>query len=140
MTWCKCTGNNGYDFRQSFIPADAESWTFHPDVPPDKSTTVTIPVSPDGQPRSPGLYFMRLNLPDNSGYTNSIILAISRYQATLKLSPTEAFVWAVDLDTNTPAADLPVTVYDQSGNVLASWNHGRRWSIPGIHHRVSGSL
>jgi uncharacterized protein YfaS (alpha-2-macroglobulin family) len=113
-------GNNGYEYRQGFIPQDAESWTFHPDVPPNRSTAVTIPVSADEQPRTPGLYFMRLNLPDNYGYTNSIILAISHYQATLKLSPTDAFVWAVDLDTNTPAADLPVTVYDQSGSALAS--------------------
>jgi uncharacterized protein YfaS (alpha-2-macroglobulin family) len=120
----KMLGNNGYEFRQSFIPADAESWTFHPEVPPDKSTTITIPVSPDGQPRSPGLYFMRLNIPDNSGYISSLILTISRYQATLKLSPSEAFVWAVDMDTNTPAANLPVTVYDQTGSVLATGTTG----------------
>jgi uncharacterized protein YfaS (alpha-2-macroglobulin family) len=123
--WAKMAGNNGYEFRQSFIPADAESWTFYPDVPPNQSTTVTIPVAPDGQPRSPGLYFMRLNLPDNSGYSSSFILAISHYQTTLKLSPTEAFVWAVDMDTNTPAIDLPVTVYDQTGSVLANGTTGR---------------
>ena len=114
------TGMNGYEYRQSFIPADAESWTFHPEVPPNQSTTVTIPVAPDGQPRSPGLYFMRLNLPENSGYTDTIILAVSRFQATLKMSPSEAFVWAVDMDTNTPAADLPVTVYEQSGSVMTA--------------------
>jgi uncharacterized protein YfaS (alpha-2-macroglobulin family) len=113
-------GNNGYEYRQSFTPREAEFWTSLPDAPPNRSTTVTIPVSADGQPRSPGLYFMRLNLPDNYGYTNSIILAISHYQATLKLSPTEAFVWVVDMNTNSPAADLPVTVYDQSGSPLAS--------------------
>jgi uncharacterized protein YfaS (alpha-2-macroglobulin family) len=113
-------GNNGYEYRQNFTPQDAESWTFHPDTPPNRSTTVTIPVSPNGQARTPGLYFMRLDQPDLYGYTNSIILAISHYQATLKLSPTEAFVWAVDLNTNNPAVDLPVTVYDESGNPLVS--------------------
>jgi len=113
-------GNNGYDFRQNFNPRDAESWTFYPELPRNQSTAVTIPISPDGQPRSPGLYFMRLNLPNNYGYVNTLILAVSQYQATLKLSPTEAFVWAVDLNTNTPAADLPVVVYDQSGQLLVS--------------------
>ena len=113
-------GDNGYDYRQSFTPQDAESWTFYPDVPANRSTTVTIPVSPNGQPRTPGLYFMKLDLPNNYGYTNSIILAISHYQTTLKLSPTEALVWAVDLNTNSPAANLPVTVYDQSGSPLVS--------------------
>lgn len=116
----KIAGNNGYEFRQSFIPADAVSWTFYPEVPTDKSTTVTLPVAPDGQPRSPGLYFMRLNLPADQGYSTTFVIAVSRYQATLKLGPTEAFVWAVDLDTNTPAPGLPVTVYDQTGNVLAT--------------------
>ncbi|MFZ0534039.1 MAG: Ig-like domain-containing protein [Anaerolineales bacterium] len=113
-------GNNGYDYRQNFNPRDAQSWTFHPDVPPNHSTTVTIPVSADGQPRSPGLYYMRLDLPNNYGYVTSMILAVSHYQATLKLSPTEAFLWAVDLNTDTPAADLPVTIYDQSGIMLAT--------------------
>lgn len=113
-------GENGYDFRDKFNPRDAETWTFYPDVPSNRSTTVTIPVSVDGQPRSPGLYLMRLNLPNNYGYASSMILVISHYQATLKLSPTEVFVWAVDLNTNTPAADLPVSVYDQSGEILAS--------------------
>ncbi len=111
---------NGWEFRQTFAPADAASWTFHPEVPANKSTTVSLPVTPHGQPGAPGLYFMKLDIPDSAGFTNNIILAISHYQATLKLSPTQAFVWAVDLDTNAPAVDLPVTVYDQSGQVLAS--------------------
>ena len=111
---------NGYDFRQSFTPSDAESWTFYPEVPSNQSTTVSIPISPDGQPRSPGLYFMRVNLPDMYRYTPNIIIAVSHYQTTLKLSQTDALVWAVDLDTQNPAANLPVTIYDQAGNKLVS--------------------
>jgi hypothetical protein len=111
----KMYSDNGYDFRQNFQPSDAESWTFYPEIPRNESTAVTIPVSPDGQPRSPGLYFMRLDIPSNYGYFDTMILAVSHYQTTVKLSPSEAFVWAVDLDTNTPAADLPVADYDQAG-------------------------
>ncbi|HEX9091788.1 MAG TPA: Ig-like domain-containing protein, partial [Anaerolineales bacterium] len=113
-------GNNGNQYRQTFSPADAVSWTFHPQVPRNQSTTVSIPIQPDGQPGTPGLYFMQLDIPDNAGFTSNVVLAISHYQATLKLSPSEALVWAVDLDTNLPAVDLPVTVYDTSGQVLAS--------------------
>jgi len=113
-------GNNGYDFRQNFTPSDAESWTFYPEVPHNQSTAVTIPISPGGQPRTPGLYFMRINVPNDYGWVNTTILAISHYQATLKLSPTEAFVWAVDLNTNTPATNLPVAIYGQSGQMLVS--------------------
>jgi len=111
--------DNGYDFRQNFYPEDVESWTFYPEVPHNQSTTVSIPISPDGQPRSPGLYFMRLTLPNN-GYPSNIVLAVSHYQTTLKLGPSDALVWAVDLATNTPTPSLPVTIYDQAGNMLDS--------------------
>ena len=61
---------------------------FTPKYPHNRSTTVTIPVSAGWAGHaSPGLYFMRLNLPDNFGYTNTIILAVSHYQTTLKLTP-----------------------------------------------------
>ncbi|HEX9092286.1 MAG TPA: MG2 domain-containing protein, partial [Anaerolineales bacterium] len=113
-------GNNGYQYRQTFSPADAVSWTFHPQVPRNQSTTVSLPVRQDGQPEAPGLYFMQLDIPNNTGNISNIVLAISHYQATLKLSSTEAFIWAVDLDTDLPAVDLPVTVYDTAGHVLAS--------------------
>jgi uncharacterized protein YfaS (alpha-2-macroglobulin family) len=113
-------GNNGYDFRQNFAPRDAQSWNFYPEVPTNQSTMVTIPVSPNGQPRQPGLYFMRIDMPGTYSYVNTTILAVSHYQATLKLSPTQAFVWAVDLDTSSPAANLPVAVYTQNGQSIAS--------------------
>jgi hypothetical protein len=35
---------NGYTFREKFLPDDAESWTFHPEVPRNQSTMVTIPA------------------------------------------------------------------------------------------------
>jgi uncharacterized protein YfaS (alpha-2-macroglobulin family) len=113
-------GNNGYDYRQTFIPRDEQTWTFYPNVPINQTTIATIPVSPSGKARTPGLYFMRINVPGNYAYVNTSILAVSHYQTTLKLGPTDAFVWAVDLDTNTPAANLPVEVYTQSGQVIAS--------------------
>jgi uncharacterized protein YfaS (alpha-2-macroglobulin family) len=113
-------GDNGYDYRNNFIPADATSWTFNTHVPDNQATVVNLPLTPDGNPLVPGLYFMRLNIPDLYGYTSSAIIALSHYQLTLKLSPTEAFVWAVDLNTNTAAAGLPVTVYNQLGSSITS--------------------
>ncbi len=132
--------DNGYDFRQNFYPEDAESWTFYPEVPHNQSTTVSIPISPDGQPRSPGLYFMRLTLPNNYGYPSNIILAVSHYQTTLKLSPSDALVWAVDLDTNTPAPSLPVTIYDQAGNMLDSGITDDNGVFQSPIDRISGSV
>ncbi len=113
-------GSNGYDYRQSFIPRDAQSWNFYPDIPNNLSTPVTLPVTPGGKPLDPGLYFMRVDVPGSYAYTSTTILAVSHYQATLKLSPTDAFVWAVDLDTNAPAANLPVAIYTSASAVLVS--------------------
>jgi uncharacterized protein YfaS (alpha-2-macroglobulin family) len=110
---------NGESFRRSFIPHEAETWTFYPHVPRNQSTTVTLPISPNGQPRPPGLYYLCQSESVGLCY-NPTILAVSHYQVILKLTPTEAFIWAVDLDTNTPADDSPVTVYDRSGRKLAS--------------------
>ncbi|NJD60831.1 MAG: hypothetical protein FIA98_15670, partial [Anaerolineae bacterium] len=109
-----------YENRQNFVPADAVSWTFYPETPLNEATPVTIPVSPDGHPLPAGLYFMRMTPPNSYSYDNTLILAVSPYQTTFKTSSTEAFAWVVDLATNTPVADLPVTVYSQDGDVLSS--------------------
>lgn len=111
---------NGYDYRQNFTPHDVEAWNFYPAAPTNQATQVTLPISPDGKPRTPGLYFMRINIPGTYAYASTTILAVSHIQATVKVSPSDAFVWAVDLDTNTPAADLPVSIYTDAGQVLAS--------------------
>jgi uncharacterized protein YfaS (alpha-2-macroglobulin family) len=113
-------GDNGYTYRQNYVPNDVQYWTDQLELPSNQATTVTLNIPKEGKFSQPGLYFLRVEHPDLWGYTDSMILAISHYQTTLKLSPTQAFVWAVDLDTNAPAANLPVTVYDQTGTPLVS--------------------
>jgi uncharacterized protein YfaS (alpha-2-macroglobulin family) len=113
-------GDDGYTYRQNFVPSDVLYWTDHLELPSNQATTVTLNIPKEGRFSQPGLYFLRVEQPDMWGYTNSMILAISHYQTTLKLSPTQAFVWAVDLDTNAPAANLPVTVFNQAGTPLVS--------------------
>jgi uncharacterized protein YfaS (alpha-2-macroglobulin family) len=48
------------------------------------------------------------------------LVAVSYQQVTLKISPTEALVWVVDLRTQTPQANAPVTLFDAQGVVLGS--------------------
>jgi uncharacterized protein YfaS (alpha-2-macroglobulin family) len=113
-------GQNGYDIRQSYVPADNTSWTFQTGVPSNQATNVTLPFRPNGLPAQPGLYFLRLNVPQGYGYDGTIVLPVSHYQTTFKLSPTEVLVWAVDLRTNAVAAGLPVAVYNEYGILRAS--------------------
>ena len=130
-------GPGGYSVRQSYTPADNTSWTFQTDVPANQATYLTVPYRPDGRPAEPGLYFLwiddqaaagearspGLSAPEagrGEGYDTTMVLAVSHYQTTLKLSATEAFVWAVDLRSNTPAAGLPVTIYGETGAMVVS--------------------
>ena len=49
-----------------------------------------------------------------------MVVSVSHYQTTFKVSAMEALVWAVDLRTNTPAANLPVAVYNEAGEMVTS--------------------
>ncbi len=138
-------GPEGYDVRLNYTPADETSWTFQPDIPSNQATYVTLPYRPNGQPAEPGLYFLWIDTPQTYGNTRShglsapailgaqapaagrgsgmdisMVLAVSNYQTTMKLSATEAFVWAVDLHTGAPGASLPVALYNEAGELVSS--------------------
>ena len=138
-------GSEGYDFRANYTPADEVTWNFTPDIPNNQATYATIPYRPDGQPADPGLYYLFIDTPqqygrartsglsapanraaqkpDMGGRTYSdiaMVIAVSNYQTTLKLSATEAFVWAVDLRSGEPGAGLPVSIYNQAGEFIVS--------------------
>jgi uncharacterized protein YfaS (alpha-2-macroglobulin family) len=113
-------GPNGYDLRQSFQAADQQSWTQKFSLTLNRSQAVDLFVSPDQQPLAPGLYYLRLSPQQQNIYGGPFILVVSNLQLTLKISPTEALVWAVDLRSSAPVANAPVSVYDENGNPLAS--------------------
>lgn len=109
----------GYDLRHGYQPADARFWEFKPELTPNVNQAVTIPLSPEGGSMPPGLYHVRFNLAGNNYYAGPLLVAVSNYHTTLKLSANEAFVWAVGLRSNTPAAGLPVSIYDEGGALVA---------------------
>jgi uncharacterized protein YfaS (alpha-2-macroglobulin family) len=138
-------GPEGYDVRLNYTPADETSWTFQPEIPSNQASYVTLPYRPDGQPAGPGLYFLWIDTPQTNGNSRShglsalttqgaripaagrgsgvdisMVLAVSNYQTTMKLSATEAFVWAVDLRTSAPGANLPVAIYNEAGELVSS--------------------
>ncbi|MEN6392244.1 MAG: Ig-like domain-containing protein, partial [Anaerolineaceae bacterium] len=113
-------GVNGYDLRQSYISPDQQSWQQNLDMPPNLSQWVTLAVSPDRTPLTPGLYFLRLD-PGIEGASNTpYILTVSNVHLTFKLSATDLLVWAVDLRNNSPVAGADIQIYDESQNILAT--------------------
>ena len=139
-------GPGGYEVRQNYTPADEITWTAPVEVPANQATYVTLPYRPDGEPAEPGLYFLWIDTPQSYGDSRSsglgapaaqsagsaaeggrgtasdvsMVISVSHYQTTFKVSAMEALVWAVDLRTNTPAANLPVAVYNEAGEMVTS--------------------
>jgi hypothetical protein len=113
-------GNDSYTFRQNYRPRDQRSWRQELSGDPDQAQPAAIFLTPDGQPLPSGVYLLRVSIPGSNARQEAHLVTVSDVHATLKLSATEALVWAVDLQTNAPLSGAPVTVYENDGQVLTS--------------------
>jgi uncharacterized protein YfaS (alpha-2-macroglobulin family) len=114
-------GADGPNLRQSYRSADVNSWVMPVDSLPNQRQPVQIPLAPpQSRTLRPGLYFLRVNAPASE----SFLVVLSRTHLTFKLSPSDAFVWAVDLQNQKPVANAPVAIYAQDGSQLASGQTG----------------
>src|SRR4030095_2842120 len=69
----------------------------------------------------PGIYYIGIASPQSAFATKNVhFVASSQVNLTFKLGATEALVWAVDLPSQTPVANAPVTIYDAAGNQMIS--------------------
>jgi uncharacterized protein YfaS (alpha-2-macroglobulin family) len=113
-----------YQFRQTYQNPQQFSWQQALDIEPDRSQTVQIPLSPEGAAPQPGLYYVRFNFRSQNAnsrlYDSSYLLVVSNIQITYKTSSSDALVWAVDLRTNQPLSNAPVTLYAEDGSLLGS--------------------
>lgn len=116
------SGEYAYEQRSQYRPADERAWQQAVDVPPNQIQPVQLFVSPDRTPLQPGLYHLRFNNLPADVYAGPYLLVVSDVQVTFKLGATDALVWAVALDGNTPLAGVPVAIYDNTGQILASGN------------------
>ncbi|MCX6022664.1 MAG: Ig-like domain-containing protein, partial [Chloroflexi bacterium] len=101
------------------------SWTFTaPRVPENTTQVVAAPLrDAQGQRLAPGYYALSVqppaSAPQSSGRgaseTERALFVVTRTHLTLKQADGQALVWAVDVATGRPVADLPVTLYDKSG-------------------------
>ena len=83
--------------------------------------TASIPLSPDGGLET-GFYALTLSTTPPREFvdwtqfttTKTLLLFASYLNTTLKISPTNALVWAVDARSGAPVASAPVTLYYDS--------------------------
>jgi uncharacterized protein YfaS (alpha-2-macroglobulin family) len=118
-------GADGASIRRSYQPADSVAWVLPIDLTPNQSQSVQIPLAPPGiRTLSPGLYFLRTSVHANSPPQDPLLVVLSHTHLTFKLSASDAFVWAVDLQNQKPVAGAPVAIYAQDGSQLASGQTG----------------
>ncbi|MGE5376062.1 MAG: Ig-like domain-containing protein [Bacteroidota bacterium] len=112
---------NSYDNQQAFNPTNPIVYPHAFTLPPSKAENVKLRLVEQGSTLLPGLYYVQLSSPQIQSPSKNIYFAVSsQINLTFKLGATEALVWAVDLTSQSPVANAPVTLYDQNGNQLTS--------------------
>jgi len=114
------SGENAYQARQSYQPAGEVSWQQNLGADSNSSQEVSFYLKPDRTPLDPGLYMLSFDLLPPEISSGPYMMVVSDVQVLFKLGATDVLVWAVSLDGLTPVANAPVTIYDNTGGVLAS--------------------
>lgn len=122
----KLLGPQGYEFRNTYQPANPVSWTQPLSLAPNQNQAVPVFLSPDKKSLTPGIYSVHLDFPQTPGastsniYAGPYLVVVSNVQLTFKISATDALVWAIDLRSGAALPNAPVTLYLEDGSVLAS--------------------
>lgn len=123
---------DNYRYREIFLPEVRESITHNLNLPRNRREVVALPLSYDGEPLKPGIYYLGVHTPDITENDQQsplkYTLIVSEHNLVMKVAPDQAFVWATRLDDLTPLTDAPVVVYDTEGKLLTRGSldsHGR---------------
>jgi uncharacterized protein YfaS (alpha-2-macroglobulin family) len=116
----KLTGAGGYDFQRAYKAAKLLTWSFPLQLKPNRNTTVKIPLTPNGGPLAPGVYYLLLQTPEgtNNMISNPYFAVASNVNLTLKIGARDALVWAIDQRTQKPVSDEVVSLFDIEGNLV----------------------
>lgn len=114
---------DNYDYRQVFMPENLETTTRNLSLSPNTNEIVTIPLSYQGSPLSPGVYFLGVSSPDltteGSSSYQKLYLIVSENNLVMKIAPEQALIWATHLNDSTPLSGAPVSLYNTEGDQLA---------------------
>jgi len=114
---------NSYDNQQAYTPGNASTYSQNFELPPGDTSDVKLGLAQSNNQLLPGLYYAQLSSPQIPSTTKAVYLvASSQVNVTFKIGATQALVWAVDLPSQTPIANTPVTIYDDTGNQIGSGN------------------
>lgn len=101
--------------------AVVQRWSVDIDTQPNITYLYKTLIPPGegaaGGSLEPGLYYLEVDTPTTD--PSRQIMVVSPINLTLKRGSRDALVWATDLKTGDPIADLPVRVLTENGAVLA---------------------
>ena len=110
---------SSYDNQQAYVPTSPGTYSQTFELLPGRTHDIQIGLTQPNTQLLPGLYYVQLSSPqvDNR---NIYMIASSQVNLTFKVGATEALIWAVDLPSQTPVANAPITIYDNTGTELGS--------------------
>ncbi|MGB2955349.1 MAG: Ig-like domain-containing protein [Anaerolineales bacterium] len=111
-------GPNRYSALDEYYPADLQRWTHIVNVPGDDNYPVNLPLNQAGTSLAPGLYRYQIYSQDLPYNPSPYLLAVSNVHLTMKASPQNLLVWAVDLETRAPVKGAEISIYNSGGEVL----------------------
>lgn len=112
---------SSYEKQQAYVPTNSITYSQTFEISSSEISGVKIGLTQDNNQLLPGLYYVNVDSPQVQPTSKAVyFVASSQVNLTLKLGATEALVWAVDLPSQTPIANAPVTIYDDMGNELGS--------------------
>ena len=115
---------DNYNYRQLFMPESVERSTRNLDLTRNISEMIRIPLTFQGQPLEPGVYYLALSsqdLPADSMHQNQkLYLIVSDNHLVMKMAPEQALIWATQLSDYSPLANAPISIYTTKGELLAS--------------------
>ncbi|MEA2007871.1 MAG: Ig-like domain-containing protein, partial [Chloroflexota bacterium] len=93
-----------------YVPVNNQTWIQPLNLPGDSNHHAYLPLTSEGEVLSPGLYRYSITSSELSYSPGAYLLAVTNTNLTLKVSPTSILVWAIDLRTNLPIPDAPISV------------------------------
>ncbi|NOZ06097.1 MAG: hypothetical protein GXP41_07070 [Chloroflexi bacterium] len=118
----RLTGENSYRAWEDYFPPNAglvRTWTkpVTTALNVDGLTKTRVPPNP-AESLAPGIYYLGIDTPEEGRATRQLMV-VSRINLTFKRTETEALVWATDLKSGEVVPDLPITLFDEKGTMLA---------------------
>ncbi len=113
-----------YSYRQLFLPENLEEITHHLELERNVSEVISVPLSFQENPLTPGVYFLGLSSPDIDDDVaqnyHKLYLIVSDNNLVMKVGPEQAFVWASQLENYEPLSNVPIAVLNSEGDLLTS--------------------